>query len=224
MNANMEFKTKLLFEENFENDLDQWWVEGQMDVFTNDHKIYVDIDKPGQNKGASGTVWLKQKHPENFIITYNALVEQSGIGANNINLFLCYNHPNDKPMIESRDERESGAYNLYHELNGYIITYLNDYDADSGKYPDGSTKARIRMRKNPGFNLVNEDYTYHCKQNNLYQFEIIKFKNKLILRVDGEERLSWEDLDGPYGEGLIGLRTFQSKLYWEKFKLFKILD
>lgn len=220
----MEHKTKLIFEENFENGMDQWWVEGAMEVWTEDNKIYVDIDKPGQSKGASGTVWLKQKHPENFIIKYNSCVVQSGIDANNINLFFSYNHPNGKPMIESREERSSGAYHLYHTLNGYIITFLNDYEAESGRYPDGSTKARIRMRKNPGFNLVNEDFTYHCKQNKLYQFEIIKYKNKITLIVDGEEKLSWEDPDQPYGEGLIGLRTFQSKLYWEKFKLFEILD
>lgn len=220
----MNFKTKLVFEENFSKDLEDWWVEGDLKVWVNDNKIFVESDKPGQNSGASGTVWCKKKNPKNFMVTYKACVLQSSLGANNINLFFCYNHPSDNDLFETKEERATGAYALYHDLNGYIITYLNDYSADAGCYEDGSTKARIRMRRCPGFQLVNEDYTYHCHQNRVYDFKLIKHNNKISFFVDGEVRLEWNDTNEPWGEGSIGLRTFQSNLYWEDIKIFEIIE
>lgn len=220
----MEYKTKLFLHETFEKGLEDWWVEGDMDVWAENNKIYVDIDKPGQSQGASGTVWLKKKHPKNIIITFKSCVLFSGIGANNMNLFFCYNHPSGNELITSKETRATGKYSLYHDLNGYIITFLNDYPAESGKYEDGSTKARIRMRRCPGFQLLIEDYSYHCQQNRIYDFKVIKYKNEISFFVDGKLRLAWKDENDPWQEGLIGLRTFQSKLYWEDLRIFEILD
>jgi len=147
-------------------------------------------------------------------VSLDAHVLGSSAGVNNINLFLMYSDPSGKPLCETRDARASGGYDLYHPLNGYIFTFLNADEEDKGR-------ARFRMRRCPGFNLLTETFDYHCRQGVTYHLEITKRAGAITFGVDGGTYLEHED-PHPWNEGILGLRTFKTDLWWDNIRVERI--
>lgn len=211
---------RLLIDEGFSHpdSLEHWWVEGCEKVWVEDGRLFVRAE--GQdNEGGSGTIWCKTPHPSDFTLEYDARVLSSSTHVNNINLFFSFSVPGGQGLYETRASRASGRYKLYHELNGYIITYLNDADAEGGRHPDGSTKARHRLRREPGFELLTERFERHCQAGITYHFRVVKRGGLITFEVDGEKRIEFTDPQ-PWGGGHLGLRTFRSLLWWDNLKLF----
>lgn len=207
----------VIINETFANGLDNWWTEGLERVWVEDNRIWVQSEGE-DNQGGSGTVWCKTPHPANFVLEYDAHVKSSCINVNNINVFFCFRGPGGKSLYATRQERSTGRYKLYHELDGYIITYLNDAKAEGGLDGDGNTRARNRMRREPGFELVLEKFDHHCRPGITYHFKITKKGGLITFDVDGDRRLSYED-PNPWGEGHLGLRTFKTTLWWSNIKV-----
>ena len=192
---------------------DDWWVEGGEKVRIDGGRLRVKAD-PGDD-GAPGyvcTVWNRTPLPANVRVEFDAHVIDSTVEANNINFFLHYADPSGKPLFETRDSRADGSYSHYHVLDGYIFTFLNDADGSAGRRDDGSTKARFRMRRCLGFNLVDETYGYHCRKGATYHVTITVRNGRLTYAVDGTKHLSWED-PSPLSGGLLGLRTYRTDLW-----------
>jgi hypothetical protein len=105
-----------------------------------------------------------------------------------------------------------------HNYGGYIIAFLNDEAGESGRSPDGSTKARIRICRNPGFKLLAEPFTYHFRTGVTYRLLVEKTGGDIRFSVDGNELLRTHDPD-PLGGGHLGLRTFKTQLWWSNFRL-----
>jgi len=161
--------------------------------------------------GSVATVWRRGVQPRNFELELDARVVSSVPNVNNINLFFGYGDPSGVPMEKSAGSRQSAAYGLYHQLNGYIITFLNDTDAGSGK-------ARVRIRRNPGFKLLAETFTYHCRAGVTYHLKVVKNGGDIRFSVDGSELLRASDPE-PLGPGYFGLRTFRTWLWWDNIRL-----
>ena len=123
-------------------------------------------------------------------------------------------------MYDTRQQRGSGKYTLYHQLNGYIFTFLNDVESKGGGYSDGSSKARFRLRRCPGFQLIKENYGYHCRKGVTYHITITKRGNRLTHEVDGKVYLIAYDCK-PLPGGLIGLRTYSTFLWWDNIEIRK---
>jgi hypothetical protein len=211
----------VIFSENFEGYEDgsapsgDWWVEGGENVWIESGHLRVKANPEGKYQpGYVCTVWNKRVFPGSVQVEFDAHVLDSTVNANNINFFLLYTDPAGRSLYNSRASRASGEYRFYHELNGYIFTFLNDRDGNAGHNEDGSTKARFRMRRCPGFHLLTETYGYHCKRGVTYHVTIAKREGHLTLAVDGSIYLEAQDND-PWTEGLIGLRTFQTDLWWD---------
>jgi predicted Ser/Thr protein kinase len=106
------------------------------------------------------------------------------------------------------DERVDGKYKHYHGMKGYIFTHLAGGD---------ETRARFRFRDNPGFNLIDEQNMYECKQGKTYHVKIIKTGNRFQYYVDGY--LTIDKLDELYNpvhaEGLFAFRTWSTALWWD---------
>ena len=204
-------------DEDFSAGMENWWVEGCEHVWVEDGRLYVRAEGQDQ-EGGSGTIWCKTPHPTDFVLEYDAHVVSSSLQVNNINVFFSFRGPHGTGLYETRAERASGRYKLYHELDGYIITYLNDADAEGGRHPDGSTKARQRLRRDPGFQLLLERFDQHCRAGETYHFKITKRGGHLAFEVNGEPRLEFTD-PAPWGGGHLGLRTFRTLLWWDNLKL-----
>ena len=144
----------------------------------------------------------------------------STVDANNINAFVHYTDPRGRSLYATRDERASGAYALYHELNGYIATFLNDWTGESEPRPDGSPRARARLRRCPGFELLTETFDYHCLPDRVYHLAITARAGVQSLAVDGR-LLVQAPVPHPWAGGLCGLRTFQTEnvtAFWRQLE------
>jgi hypothetical protein len=198
--------------ESFDGGLDNWWVEGGERVWIEDGRLHVKADNPKAAGGGVATVWFKKPHGPHFRLDVDSHVVSSSINANNINLFFSYSDPSGTPLLESRDSRRHADYGLYHKLNGYIITFLNEPKRGQ------SGEARIRIRRNPGFNLLMEKFGGECKQGVTYRLTVLKRGGEIVFLVDGAERARATD-PKPLGEGLLGLRTFRTHLWWDNLKV-----
>ena len=206
-----------LFFEDFSHGLDDWWVEGGQRVWLADGRLHVRAD-PDRDQGEEGfavaTVWCRQSFPSDILIEFDAHVISSSLDVNNINFFLAYSDPSGRPLSASRDARAGARYGAYHGLNGHIVTFLR---AGDHTYPDGSAMGRIRIRHNPGFELLGETYAHHCEQGRTYHVAITKRGSTLSVAVDGITYCTVTDPD-MQGAGLIGCRTFRSYLWWDNIR------
>ncbi len=205
-------------QEDFSHGMDNWWVEGGEKVWVEDGKLNVKADNPALPGGGMATVWLRTPHPEDFRLELDAHVVASTIDANNINLFFSYSDPSGATLESTRQSRQTAGYNLYHKLNGYIITFLHEPDPPGTPSSDPSAKARIRIRRDPGFNLLAETYAYQCRQGVTYHIMLIKRGGEISFLVDGNELLKATD-PHPLGGGLLGLRTYRTWLWWAHLRM-----
>ena len=114
------------WQEDFSNGMSRWWTEGGERAWVDEGRLHLWADAPEQPGGGVATVWCRRPLPADFELEVDAHVTSSSIKANNINLFLCYADPSGRPLEVTRGQRSSAAYGLYHTLNGYIVTFLNE--------------------------------------------------------------------------------------------------
>ncbi len=200
-----------------------WWVEGGERVWVEDGRLHVKADPENAgDPGGVATVWSKIPFAGNVRIEMDAHVVSSSIGANNINVFFFYSDPEGKPLFDTRETRADGAYRHYHNLNGYIVTFLRDRLEETGLTPEGHPHARLRLRRCPGFDLVDETYDeMGVKPGVTYRLAIERREGVITFEVDGKPFLEWDDPD-PLREGLLGLRTFRTHLWWDDIRVYQL--
>jgi hypothetical protein len=210
---------KVLFEENFDsygarsNLPAGWWSEGSKAVRIEKGRLRADanLDNNGEDYGTS-TVWLDKIFSGDLRVEFEAHVVASEGDKNNINFFLLFSDPSGRPLQQTKDGRADGQYGKYHELNGYVITFLANGNPD---------KARFRFRDDPGFNLLQEEFTYECRQNKTYHIAITKKGNRITYAVDGAVCLDKvDDTANPeHRSGILGFRTWHTDLWWDNLKV-----
>jgi hypothetical protein len=212
---------RALIDETFSDGMNDWWVEGGEQVWVEDGRLHMKADPPERGPGFVCTAWHRTPISGNVRIEFDAHVVSSAIDANNINFFFFYSDPSGKPLFETREDRADADYRKYHDLNGYIVTFLKDFRNEGGEHPDGSAKARFRLRRCPGFNLLTETFASHCEAGVTYHCEIVRRDGRITFSVDGKTYLEADDPD-PLNEGLIGLRTFRTYLWWDNIRVTRL--
>lgn len=210
--------------EDFSAGWTNWWAEGGERVAIVDGRLRVDADDPSIPGGGVATVWWRQPLPADFEWELDAHVVSSRSEANNLNLFFCYADPSGAPLHDTRLSRRHAEYPLYHKLNGYIVTFLNgtgnaaEDASENFTNPDGTRQARVRLRRNPGFELLAETHAYHCRAGVTYRLNVVKRGGEIVFSVDGHELLRATD-PNPWSGGLAGLRTYRTRLWWDNLSL-----
>ena len=196
-----------------------WWVEGGERVWIDGGRLRVKAN-PAKQEGSDHvcTVWNKQAFSGDLEVSFRTCVLDSTNKANNINFFLCFSEAEGGDLYESRGLRKDGASSHYHGLNGYIFTFLNDRHGESTEDGARCKPARFRIRRCPGFHLLTEVYDYHCRKGVIYDVRIIKRGGEISFAVDGKVYLETADPD-PWEGGWIGLRTFQTDLWWDEIRI-----
>jgi hypothetical protein len=212
-------KSKVLFQEDFNAFVDGsslpdgWWYEGSKAVRIEQGHLRTDanLDNNGEDYGAS-TIWLNKEFTGDLRVEFDAHVLASEGDKNNINFFFLFSDPSGTPLSQSRNERADGKYRKYHELNGYVFTFLA-----VGEHGN----ARFRLRDDPGFNLLQESFDYECKQNKTYHITVTKKGNTITFAVDGNIYLDkLDDESNPeHKSGIIGFRTWHTDLWWDNLKV-----
>ncbi|MCE5217478.1 DUF1961 family protein [bacterium] len=211
--------TPVVFQEDFSHGMQNWWAEGGVRVWVQDERLHVNADPTPEeaDKPAVCTVWCKQPFSGDVRVEFDAHVVSSSTNTNNINLFLHYSDPSGKALYETRNLRSTADYKLYHVLSGNILTFLNDTDTKPTP-PADQQKARVRLRHCPGFELLGQAYTYHCRQGVTYHVALVRQGTRLACYVDGNLLLEAQDPKPP-SSGLLGLRTFRTYLWWDNIKV-----
>jgi len=185
----------------------QWWFEGDS-AFIRDGRIYVDSDNSSKKVS---TIWLDKVFQGNLSVEFDVQVVSSVKLSNNINFFLFYSGIDGEPLRDSRNARMDGKYPNYHKLNGYIFTHLANGNEDT---------ARFRFRYNPGFNLLEEKFTYECRRGVTYHVKIIVKDKTFQYWTDNNLIFEKTVDDNSYLEqGIIGFRTFHTCLWWDNLKI-----
>lgn len=209
---------EVLINETFDAGMDNWWVEGSQDVFVDDGRLMVRADPPrGSEKPFVATIWCKTPIRGNTRIEFDAHVISSSTDANNINFFFYMADLAGAPLYDTREDRADAAYAKYHVMNGNIMTFLKEPSA-AGDVDEELPPARIRIRHCPGFELLGETFNYHCEAGRTYHLEIVKRDDFIQFWADGRYLLGVRDPEA-WDEGLIGLRTFRTILWWDNIKV-----
>lgn len=207
-----------LLAEDFSDGLAHWWIEGGEEIWVAGESLFMKADSETKQEEQVATAWLRKSLPADVKVSFDAQVIRSRRGVNNINVFLGFSDPTGADLVTTRSQRETAAYELYHQLNGYIFTFVADRKGAKREGPDELRRARIRIRRCPGFELLAETYTYHNVAGRIYEIEIRKRGPELIFSVDGIDLLHARD-ENPLQGGFLGLRTFGTYLRWSNIKV-----
>ncbi len=181
-----------------------WWSEGA-EARIQDGHLFVDADT---STPRVSTIWLDYHLSGNLQVEFDVKVVSSSDEANNINCFFLYSDPFEKPLRSTAKERESGSYNLYHKLNGYIFTNVTN-----GNPPN----VRVRFRDNPGFHLLGEIFVNDLAPVDIHHIKIVKNSAGFQYWIDDKMILELEDdqFNTLHEEGLFGFRTWHTSLWWD---------
>jgi hypothetical protein len=211
---------RVLLSENFDSYEDGerpsgWWMEGGEDYFVENGRLHIKSDPSTERApGYVATVWNEKKFSGDVRVEFDAHVTASSLDVNNINFFLLYSHPApDSTLYETRNTRADGGYGYYHELNGYIFTFVQSDESDE------SNNARFRMRRCPGFELIDENHAFESRPGKTYHVSITRRGDNLSYAVDGTAYLQATDEKYNWTDGLMGVRTFHTDLWVDNLRV-----
>ena len=206
-----------LVTDDFSGDLDNWIVEGNSRVWIENGKLRIDTPEKGY-----ATVWHRTPFDGNHLIRFRARVLPPR-QASNVNFFFCASLPDGGGFF---DQERSGKYAEYHKINNYTMTF-------TGRREDTDARGRLRapgymrLRKNPGFNLVDETLDFKADIEQDYDVSILKVGMRIKVFVNGVPALDWWDYGetadrGAHAGGYAGFRTFWSRLELDDFAVYRV--
>lgn len=213
----VQMEVEPLAADSFDGDLQDWVVEGNSRAYTNEGKLHIETPEKGY-----ATVWYKVPFEGNQLIRFKARVLPPG-QASNINFFFCASLPDEGDFFAPQ---RTGAYNEYHDINNYTMTFTGRRD---DRREDGTLAAPgyMRLRKNPGFNLVDENLAFKAEIEIDYDIAILKVGKRIKVFVNDVPALDWWDYsrtgtDVSHAGGYAGFRTFWSRLEIDEFEVYQI--
>lgn len=223
---------KVVFEERFDSAEPAVWVEGSRDrVEVEEGRMIMDSNDP---EDLVLTVFVDRWFEGDLYFEYEAEILASDTAAvlpeprdaNNINTFLYYADPAGRDLKETRGERADAAYKRYHELNGYIVTFINGYILEvreKMRNPEHvialeKNTARIRLRENPGFTLTNESFAEESVSGRVYRMQFVFAEGELYFFIDGKFQLSFRPSpEKRVDEGYFAFRTYATEMAVDNF-------
>lgn len=188
--------------------IDNFSKNGEGSVYIEKNKLFLDDTQHGTGL----TCWLKKEFTGDLEISFDACAVEPCF-ASNINFFF-YAKPIQGASLDLLNF--TGSYAQYHEkAQMYIVTQTGDFENVRGKSNIGYS----RLRKDPGFELINETYDIKTVLNELYRF-YIKKKGKEISVIINDQLIHRYEDENPYESGLLGFRTYYTKLWIDHFKVF----
>lgn len=220
-------KVKMLYAADFSNksDLDNWSMEGPGNyTIENDGWLYMEsaeIDVGGPGDGHF-VFWAPGVYPADFIAEWEFQpVTDEGLC---IAIFSALGQ-NGKDVFDSSQKKRDGHFAGYirGDINCYHISYFANIPTNPGRITSN-------LRKNPGFYLVsNGPPGVPGGSRNIHKITLVRNKGRIILGVDGEEIINWQD-DGKqygpvYGEGSIALRQMKwMKARYRNFRMWSVSE
>lgn len=210
INDTLLAKASLIFEENFDNDLDNWKVE-QMPggiVSNTDEKLEItDV--------AGCTIWFKKQLEGPIMIQYDAYVIDQGETqdrVSDLNCFWMAKDPENPDNLFGNSENRGGKFSNYDSLRLYYMGF-GGHD---------NTKTRFRRYLGNGVRplLPEHDLTL-ITPNKVTKIKIIAYNGIIQYHRDGEGIIDFYDPE-PYTCGYFGFRTVNNHMTIDNFQVFKL--
>ena len=104
-------------------------------------------------------------------------------------------------------------------MDNYIVTFVGAYDRDD--WGRELTAGRTRLRRNPGFNLIQETQRDNAP-GRPYQITFVAAGGRIRYYIDGEKTHDWQD-PAPLDGGYFALRTFCTVLECSQVLLARVV-
>lgn len=199
---------KLLYRDDFDKSLKNWIAE-----LENSDNSSVNI-KNGQLEAAiikgGATIWFKPELSGNILIEYEATVVSHSSNGANLNQFWMASDPVTGNKLFSR----KGKFSEYDNLMLYY----------GGLGGNENTTSRFRKYLADGTKPVLQEYTdpaHFPVAGKTYSIQIIVYDGLTRLTVDGQNYFELND-PNPYTKGHFAFRTFQSKIKYDNFKVYRL--
>jgi hypothetical protein len=103
---------------------------------------------------------------------------------------------------------EGGEYKGYRELDNYIVTFLKADEEERAE--SGGCTGRQRLRRNPGFRLVEEKLIHPSEVEVDYRVTFAVRDGRVRYWIGEQQIFDWTDPEPITGEGYFALRTWQT--------------
>jgi hypothetical protein len=194
---------KLIYKDDFASDENQWKEEGSGKSWREDGKLYMDCLTNGA-KTSGMTLWFKPELKGDIYICYETIVLEPE-NWNNLNFFLMGR------TLDGRLASEAGFNGDYGQYHKEAKTYIGTL-----------TYRWSRMRKDPGFHVISEDFNTTGEVNQKYFFEISKRGKILEWRINGKLVHHAED-ENPYDSGQFALRSAGTFSWVRNLRIYQYL-
>ena len=179
----------------FAPSLGDWFEEGLGHFNLQGEELLVDA------RGGGYTTFWKQELPADILVRYVCRILPPQ-GQNNINLIShCRGSvPGQWPIVAA------GRYVGYQELPNYIVTFVGDFNEETGVR---DSLGRQRLRRNPGFQLVSEEFKVRSNIGQDYEITFAVQGGRVRYYIDGLKIFDWQDPE-PLAGGHFALRTYKT--------------
>lgn len=196
-----------VIKEGFLPDLEDWSEEGLGHFELKGNMMLVNALEGGYS------AFYRQQLPPDILIRFRAKTIPPG-GQNNINIIThCLpGEPGKFPIVPL------GRYKSYQELPNYIVTFVGDFDEQTGQR---QSEGRTRLRRNPGFELLQETHP-DSQLEREYQIVFTCKGGHIRYYLDGVKLHDWQDRS-PHGGGYFALRTYRTMLEYRDLLIAQLL-
>ena len=167
------YKTKLLFQDDFNSDLSQWHLEGlgKLEI-TTEEKLQISLQTG--NQGIA--IWALPDFSDDFQLEYEVFFSNSrGL----LVTAVCARGLDGDDLLQGMPTREG-------QLIEYTRSGIGSYHISAHNYtPDGEHDPYSKLRKNPGHMMLSSQDD-PCAIDRQYDINIIKLGNRIQYYVDGE--------------------------------------
>ena len=200
-----------VFYDDFSGDLTNWSIEGDAKVGISQGWLEVDC---GDIQGVAATIWCKREFEGSQLVEYDVRL-MSDSRQSNINMFLMASIQDGPGILETSSQR-SGKYSEYHLFPNYLITILN------GTSPAKREMLRLRMRLNPGFQLVEEKWLEPLEFGRIYHVSYLIQSSQVSVYLN-EIKAAECKYEQSLNQGLLGLRIWSTHSIYDNFRVSRIV-
>lgn len=198
--------------DDFSGTLEKWACEGDSRVEIADGRLLIETPERGV-----ATVWYRTPFAGDQLIRFRARVLPPR-QASNINFFFCASLPEGGDFFA---QHRTGAYTDYHRINNYTMTFTGQREGQA------NAPGYMRLRRNPGFVLLQENLGFKAEIETDYRIDILKRASTLQVFVGGVLALAHDDRDAAgarqdWQGGYVGFRTFATKLWFDDFAVYAV--
>jgi hypothetical protein len=177
---------------------EDWFQEGPAEIEVRDGGFFIDAMAGGYS------AFYKKPFPADLLAQYTCRVIPSEDSWHNINIIShCQpERPGRWPIVPG------GNYGGYRAIPNYIVTFLKSNDEE--RVASGGCTGRQRLRRNPGFQLLDEKLIHPSEPEVDYRITFAARRGRLRYWIGDRQIFDWQDPQPIAGEGFFALRTWQT--------------